>query len=49
VKVTSDGYRVLARRDGGITGELHGTDLEELLDDLKRWARRVDAGHSHDR
>lgn len=41
-------YRVCARGDGGLTDEATGADLDAALEDLKRWARRVEAGHSHD-
>jgi hypothetical protein len=39
-------YQVRATRDGGITGEATGSDPDELLDDLKRWAARVEADRS---
>jgi hypothetical protein len=41
-------YRVRATRDGGITGDATGSDPDELLDDLQRWARKVEAGPSLD-
>jgi hypothetical protein len=41
-------YRVRATRDGGITGDATGSDPDELLDDLQRWARKVETGPSPD-
>jgi hypothetical protein len=40
------GYRVRAIRNGGITGAASGPDPVTLLDDLKRWATRIERGRS---
>jgi hypothetical protein len=40
------GYRVRAIRNGGITGEASGPDPDSLLDDLRRWATRIEVDFS---
>jgi hypothetical protein len=36
-------YEIRAVRNGGIHGESTGANYDALLDDLKDWARQVDA------
>lgn len=35
-------YRVVAVRNGGITGDSHGTDLDSALVELRNWAQSVE-------
>jgi hypothetical protein len=37
-------YRVRAVRDGGVTGEMDGEDLDELTGRLRDWAHSIDVG-----
>ena len=37
-------YTVRAVRDGGVSGEMGGEDLDELFDRARRWAHSIDVG-----
>lgn len=42
VETSAGIYRLDAVREGGITGAGTGTDPDELLDQFKRWAHKVE-------
>jgi hypothetical protein len=41
-EVSARVYRLRATREGGINGEGTGLDADALLDDFKKWARKVE-------